>query len=226
VRLGPGRNPPANNAERQLDRTHSDEVAVNQPRRAIKEPTSHKRSVLATQIFDRCAVFRDPDHGVAPGNTGRIEKDLEIRITPQDVRTLAKRRAAVGPQQAKPGRVPLSDRIGSGWPASRTFKRIPEPVDGADEAGVCRIVTKGVANLSNQIDEVLLDDERVGPEALLKNDLRERLRPAFDEKLQELKGLRREPDGTSPSTQLTRVQIQHELSETQSVHFKPSTMNS
>ena len=41
---------------------------------------------------------------------------------------------------------------------------------------MCRIVAERGANLGNEIDEVLLDHERVGPEAFLKLQFRQRLR--------------------------------------------------
>ena len=91
------------------------------------------------------------------------------------------------------------------------LKRIAEPVDCAHEARMRRIISEGLSNLGDEIHQILLDHEGVGPEALLKGDLRECLGSIRDEHLQQLIRFRSERDTLASSKQLPRVQIQHEV---------------
>ncbi len=134
--LGPGRAPFTNGAERQLDRTHADEVAVNEPGRGIKQPARHEGSILAAKIFDRRSIAGDSDQGVPPGDSGRVEEKLEVGITTEDMRALAERHAAVRPAKTKASPGPVCDRIAGGGLVARIPKRIAESVDGPDEAGM------------------------------------------------------------------------------------------
>ena len=94
---------------------------------------------------------------------------------------------------------------------------------GPHEARMCRIVPKRVPNLGDEIDEVLLDDERVGPEPLLQGDLRQRLRTIRDQDLQKLIRFRRERHRIAPVEQLACIGVQHKGTKAHHTHFKPST---
>ena len=185
-----------------------------------------ERSVLAPEIFDRCLVSGDPNQRVAPGDTRRIEKELEIGIASQHVFAFAETRAAVRPRKAESDGGLLAGcvvRWGFGRPH---LKRVAKPGDCAHEAWMRRIISEGLSNLGDEIHQVLLDHEGVGPEELLKGDLRECLGSIRDEDLQQLIRLRRERDRVTSPQQLPRVQIQHEVPEGHAAHFRPSTMNS
>src|SRR5262245_14123075 len=86
-------------------------------------------------------------------------------------------------------------------------KGVAEAMDGPDEARMRGIVLERLANLGDKVDQVLFDDERVGPQPFLKIDLRQRFGPAGDENLQELKRFRSQRYCAVLTAQLARVEI-------------------
>src|SRR4029453_7028579 len=87
-------------------------------------------------------------------------------------------------------------------------KGVPESRNGSNEAGLRRVVPQGLSNLRDEVDEILFDHERVGPQLLTERGFRQRLRTIGDEDLQELVRLWRERDRMTCTRQLARVRIQ------------------
>jgi hypothetical protein len=103
-------------------------------------------------------------------------------------------------------------------------------MDGPDELWLRGVVAQHIADLTDQIRQVLLDHERVRPQALLQIGLRDRTGPAGDEDFQELKGL-----GDKCSAWLPRRSSRTSVSSTKSLnetrmsatsYWTPSTMYS
>ena len=110
---------------------------------------------------------------------------FEIRIAAQHVGSVFQDRAAVGPAETKMG-APVMEPTPAGRLRGVFSKGVPKSRDGPHESGVGRIVPKRGANLGDKVDQVLLDDEGIGPEPFLKLQLRKRLRPLNNEDLEEL----------------------------------------
>ena len=131
---------------------------------------------------------------MAARDTRRIEKELEIRI--------AARTCSPSPMPARPSAQTRRKRtlrrrraapcVASGplETHSRSGGRYARSADGG--------IVERLSNLGDEVDEVLLDDERVGPQAFLKRDLRQRLWAAGDEDLQELNAFGESGMGSSP----------------------------
>jgi hypothetical protein len=115
---------------------------------------------------------------MTPRHAGPVDEQLEVGVAAEHMLTLLQSGAAVGPAQSETDPVGLTH-------ACRWFsKRVAESWNCPDESGMCRVVAEGGANLGNQIDEVFLHDERVGPEAFLEVQLRQGLRSLRNEDLQ------------------------------------------
>ena len=152
----------------------------------VETAIGDERSVLAVEIFDRRCFSSDPNQRVAPGDARGIEEQLEIGISSQHVFAFAETRAAVRPLEAKPDGGAVHGRAVRCGFGRGHLERVAEPVDCAHEARFCRIVAEGLSNLGDEIHQVLLQHERVWPEALLKGELRECLGSIGDEDLQKL----------------------------------------
>src|SRR5262245_43474091 len=103
---------------------------------------------------------------MTPGDFGRVQEHLELRVATEHVLTVAEAGAAAGPDQTEARGA--NRRAFRRFPCRRIPKRVTEPVDCADEARMRGVVPKRLADLGDQVDEVLLDDERIRPEVILE----------------------------------------------------------
>ena len=97
-------------------------------------------------------------------------------------------------------------------PLDRVVECVAVTRDGADEARG-RTVSEYLANLADQVRQILFNDEGVRPEPVLKVCLRQCLRAVGDQNLEQLERLGRQPDGFGAPPQLAGVQIEHELAK-------------
>ena len=138
-----------------------------------------------------------------------VQSDFNIGIAPDHMFTCGKRKALTAPLQPAQG----SGAFGcSGVRDVKrlTAERIAESVRCSHEKRTSRTVSEGLTNLSDQVGEIRLGNERFGPQPLLQRVLRKNLRPIQDQRSQQLESLRRQVDVVTSSRQLSRVQIEDE----------------
>ena len=127
---------------------------------------------------------------MTPGHSGRVQEDLHVGVAAEHVLALVDRDAAVRPFHEEGGFAAATSGPAGPGLRQRLAKRVAEPVDGPDESRPGGIVAERVANLADQIGEVLLDDKRGGPQTLLQIALGDRLRPVGDEDAQQVERFR------------------------------------
>ena len=106
---------------------------------------------------------------MTPRDAGGVQEDLHVGVAAEHVLPFVERDAAVHPFQAEGDFAAATRGPASLGARDRLTKRVTKPVDGPNESRVRRIVADGIANLANQVGEILLDDERAGPQTLLKS---------------------------------------------------------
>ena len=121
-------------------------------------------------------------------NARRIEQYLGIWIASEYMLAFAQRGATARPDQSAndvAGLIPCEIH-------GIRMERIAESMNRPDISGPPRIVMERAADLSDQVGQVRLDDERVRPKAIVQLRFGQRLWPILDQDLEQLKGFRRE----------------------------------
>ena len=149
---------------------------------------------------------------VTPRHRRLVQPDLDIGIAPDHMFTGGKRKASPAPLQ--PARGSRAVRSSGVRDVKRlTAERIAESVRCSDEKRTSSTVSEGLTNLSDQVREIRLGDERFRPQPLLQHVFRKNLRPIQDQRPQQLESLRRQMDVVASARQLPRVEIEHEWAE-------------
>src|SRR6266852_5606295 len=86
-------------------------------------------------------------------------------------------------------------------------------MDGANEAGVSRLVRDRRSDLRHQIGQIGLQDVGVGPETSLELRLGHDPGPLLQERLEQLKGLGRQVDRLARPPELSRLRVQQAFAE-------------
>src|SRR3954467_11189483 len=131
-------------------------------------------AVLAPEIRDRDGRAGDRDRRVTARHALTVETHRRLRRAADDVLAFPEGRLPTAPRE------PDHAGIWRGWTRG-VAQRIAETLHRADEPRRRRRVAERPADLGDEVREVLLDHERVGPQALLQRLLGERLRPRRDE---------------------------------------------
>ena len=166
-----------------------------------------ERSVLAAEVLERRSRAADRDPCVAPRDRGVVEKYLRLRVPPEDVLAVREHELmAVGDE---------SDPAHADTPILRILRvrlareRVPESVDGAYGAVAAPFLAEGGAQLGDEVCEIRLDHERVGPESLVELGLGASPGPALEEEAEEMERLRGERDGTPRARELAALPVEH-----------------
>ena len=144
---------------------------------------------------------------MTPRDRGVVEKYLRRRVPPEHVFAVREgKRTSVGEE---------SDPAHAAMPILRILRYrlaregVTEPVDGAHEAVAAPFLAKGGAQLGDEVREIRLDDERVGPEGLAELGLGEGPGPAREKEVEEKERLRGDRDGTSRARELAALPVEH-----------------
>lgn len=155
--------------ESQQDRADANRVAVDESGRRIESTIRDERAVLAFKILDRRFVGADYDPRMAAGDISRIEEQLQIGVAAEHVFTVGEPNATAGPYQTEARLLAATLPPFGGRLRGHVSERIAKSVDGTDELRMRRVVAEGRTDLRDEIDEILFDNEGLGPELLLKN---------------------------------------------------------
>jgi hypothetical protein len=204
-----------NHAEGQLDDSNGDDIAIAKHHRSLCQVPSDERAILAAEVFELCAALHYANPGVTTRHAWRIEHDVGLPLTTDDVVALPEHGAAAFPYQTADG----DGRAGPRVFDAVTVKRVSEAMDGADETRFSRVITKCVPDLANKIGEVGFDDEGVGPQPVVQRRFRQGLRPILDQDLEELKSLRRQRDALASADEFARIRVKDEAVECQTHVF-------
>jgi len=98
---------------------------------------------------------------------------------------------------------------------------VAKPMSGANESWRSGWVAKGPANFADEIRQIGLGNERLGPQSPLQNRLGNHLWTISDERQQQLERLGREVDLAVFLSELSGVEIENKRAEANPHHGPP-----
>ncbi len=147
---------------------------------------------------------------MVPGHPSQVERHARLRRPPEDVLAGQERDLALSPDHSKGrGRRPRLRGLGR----DRAEEGVAEAVDGAHQPRPLGVVPDGGSDLGRQPRQARVRDEGIGPELVVDLLLRHRPRPAPEEEIEELEGLRREVLGRAVPHELVAARVEDALAE-------------
>ena len=147
-----------------------------------------------------------------PRDRSLVHADGRSLIPPDQILAVCERDLAIAPE--KP--IDHSGSGGLGGVRRRKLRRfrpkgVTEPLDRSNDALVMGVIAECRAQLVDQVREIPVDDESVGPKTLMQILLRDGIGPLAKEQLQELKRLVGQPNGLAAAKKLARAQVEEAI---------------